>query len=526
MADPPSLAGEPPPSSIDSYRPSEDRRLWTALAFAAAVGATFLVQLPVLGHYFFGDDFIPLAEVATQGTWDYVRNLILLEDATTNWRLLTGLYYLVVYDAFGVDPRPFLAGSLLFHVGTTALIFWFVRRALNAVWPAAFAATFFGLSAASVPTVGQVTAFNNVLAAFFVMLSMVTLYEALERRRLLWWGVPSVLSFAAAIAANESAAVLAPMFALLAYWRVAQVDAWWLEHRERLRLAAPTAAFGLIGGAALIGFAACGCNQASNSVIYGVGDHIFGNGLIFLGRLLFPYGFEVRPGEVELPHLVAGIAALVIMLGMLVRGPALARLAVVFLALALLPQLPLQWALAARYVYIATVPFSMLAALLLVEAVRAVRRIGPAAPALLVVIAVGVLALQGWQTLDQNRSFDGRADDWRVAAVGLKERFPHLAEGSQVYVLGGPLIKPIWQFTVLPAMGEVLWGGVVVAALPADWDTVCLPQDGEAYVVAYDGGTLTPLPVVTLDEAGNEVPDLHEARRAVAVECPQLILGE
>ena len=75
---------------------------------------------------------------------------------------------------------------------------------------------------------------------------------------------------------------------------------------------------------------------------------------------------------------------------------------------------------------------------------------------------------------------------------------------------------------MLPAVGEVLWGGIVIQSLPVDWDTVCLPPDGEAFVVAHDGGRFTPLPIAKVDDAGNEVPDLHGARHAVSVYCPPL----
>src|ERR1700694_4441095 len=62
-------------------------------AFAAVAIAIFAVQLPVLGMYFVGDDFVPLGDIASHGTWSYVQNLFLLHDPTPNWRFLTGLIY-------------------------------------------------------------------------------------------------------------------------------------------------------------------------------------------------------------------------------------------------------------------------------------------------------------------------------------------------------------------------------------------------------------------------------------------------
>ncbi|MCH8849345.1 MAG: hypothetical protein IIC89_00805, partial [Chloroflexi bacterium] len=344
MADRVVQRGQTPDAEAPGVEPAAthsglSRGAWTALAFAGAISVTFLVQLPILGHYFFGDDFIPLAEMVTNGKREYVKNLALLDDVTPNWRFLTGLYYLAMFETFGVNARPFLAGSLLVHIGTVALLFWLVRRALNAVWPAFFAAAFFGLAAASVPTVGQVTAFNNVLAGFFVMLALVTLYEGLDRRRLLWWGPVAAGSFAAAIASNESTAMLAPVFPLMALWKILEAGGRFYG-RDWLRLGAVTVSFGAIGGAALIAFVACNCTEAANPVVFGSGDHIIGNTWIFLGRLIYPIGFEARPGEVEAAHLMAGVVLALLLVILLVRGPGLARIAVVFLALALLPHLP------------------------------------------------------------------------------------------------------------------------------------------------------------------------------------------
>lgn len=492
--------------------------IWTVLALTAALAIIFLVHAPVLGHYLFGDDFVPLAEVASQSTWEYVKNLLLLEDVNTNWRFLPGLYYMVVFEAFGTNAVPYLVGSVLVHVATAALIFWLVRRELDARWPASFAAVFFGLSAASVPTVGQVTAFNNVLAGFFIMLAIVTLYEGLERRQLVWWGSVSALAFAAAIAANESAAVVAPLFALIALWKVAETDTWWGKPDERLRFVAPTAVFGLIGGAALVAFAVCDCTEISNDDIYGVGGHIFGNTWIYLGQLLFPVGYEAQPGEVELGHLVAGIVVALVSLVALVRGPALARIAVLFLGLILIPYLPLSWTLAPRSVYLATIPFSLLAACFFVWLARLGARYA-AAPAVLAVLALGALALNGWQTWELNESFSGRTEVWRELVTGLEERFPELEEGSHVYVFGGSLTKPDWQLLVLPAVGDVLWRDVSLRSVPATWPSVCSPRDGDVFAVAYDDGQFNPLTIVKINERGERVPDLGIGPQALVREC-------
>jgi hypothetical protein len=490
------------------------------VALLAAALAVLAVHGPVLDHYFFGDDFVPLGEAASKGTGAYARDLFLLDDVTPNWRFLPGLFYLGAFRAFGLDAFPFLLVSVLVHIGTAALIFWLVYRAIGAAWPAFLASASFGLTAAHAPTVAQVTAFNNVLAAFLVMLSLVTLYEGLERRRLGWWGAASVVSFAGAVASNESTAVLAPVPALLVLWKLPESERWWEKPREWRPLALPIAPYALIGGAALIGFGACRCTEAAS--VYSSGDHAVGNLWIYLGRLLYPIGLEF-PGQVGTAHLVAGLVVAGLALAMLARGSTFARICVAFLALAILPYLPIGFALAMRYVYLAAIPFSILAALLFVEVVARAGPLATAAAPVLAVLALGVMGLYGWQTWSQNQFIADGSAQWRTLVDGLEERYPELPEGSRVIVRGGPHTDALWQFFVLPSVGEVVWGGVQLFSLPQETERFCAPPAGDLYVVDYDEGSFAPAVVTeqqnTIGPGALITPDEDAPPRAIVVDC-------
>lgn len=469
-------------------------------AGVAAMAAVLLVYLPVLGQYFFGDDFVPLAETSQHSVPAYIKNLFLLRDLTPNWRFLTGLYYLGAYRAFGLNAFPFLLTSVLVHAATAGLCFWLVRRATGAVWPAFLAAAFFGLSAAHVPTVAYVTAAPHVLAGFLLMLAIVTLYEGLTRPRLGWWPAVSIASFAGAVAANEGVAVLAPVFGLVALWTTSEADGWWRDRRRWTRIALVSVPYAVVGGAALSAFAACQCTEAARQGVFEPGSHLYGNFWIYLGRLLYPIGME-PPGEVGAAHLAAGIAVVAVALAALLRGPAFARFCVAFLLLALVPQLPANWVLAPRYVYIAAIPFAMLAAIVFAEAARYAGRLSSVLPALLAIVAFGAIGLSSWQSWEQNQVLATKSEQWRTLVTGLQERYPDLPEGSKVYVRGGPLTDAIWQFFVLPSVGEVVWGDVAVFAVPEATETFCRNPRGDVYVVDYDGGRFVPVAVTSGEAA-------------------------
>jgi hypothetical protein len=463
---------------------------WGALA--AVLGAIFVLHVPVLGHYFFGDDAVPFADIESKSPWRYISDLFLMRDATPNWRFLTGLVYLGIYRAFGFNALPFMLLAVLVHMGTAALIFWFVYRTTGAVWTALLAACFFGLAASPVPTVGQVTALNNVLAGFFIMLSIGMLYEGLDRgQRLGWWLAGAAGAFAGAIAANESSAVLAPVFALIIAWKATDAPEWWRDPQQWFRVASLSAPYVLLAGAALVGFAACGCTEQGKEGVSSFGDHIVGNFWIYLGRLLYPVGMEF-PGKPGDAHLMAGLVLGGLLVAMAVRGPGLARICAVYLFLTLLSYVTITFALAPRYVYGASIPFSILAGLLFADASRYAARASPALPALVGALALGALALLSWQTWTQNADFEARTVEWRDLATNVKERYPELPDGSRVAVRGGPLTSPLWQFTVLPAYGDVLWGDVDLITVPEGTAEFC-QSDGELFVLDYDGGRYTPV---------------------------------
>lgn len=433
-------------------------RLSVAIALAIVAVATFAVQASVLGHYFFGDDFVPLADIATRGTGEYVKDLFLMQEETPNWRFLTGLFYLGAYETFGLDAMPFLLVAVLVHAATAGLIFYFIHRVTDDVLTAGIAALFFGLTPASVPTVGQVTAINNVFGAFFLMLSVVLAYEAFDRRHTSLWLAGSAVAFAAAIASNDPVALLAPAPALAAVLSWSKGHDWRAGVRQLWPLVLAAVPFALIGGAAIAAYAACDCVSAADGSRYGLGVHMLDNLWLFLGRLLYPVGIEAF-GDLNTSHQVAGPVLAGVAVVMLVRGPAVARFAVAFLILALLPPLPMKLWSAPRYVYLATIPFSMLAGLAIAEVARTTRSLSPLMPALVTCIAAGVLGLYSWQTISQNGEFGDQTDKWKTFVTGVEEVYPELPPGSSVYVYGGPLWdQPLLQCAVLPAAGDVIWG--------------------------------------------------------------------
>jgi hypothetical protein len=288
--------------------------------------------------------------------------------------------------------------------------------------------------------------------------------------------------------------------------------------RDAVRRSALFAApFALIGGAALISFKACGCNEASPAFFgFQNADNLT---FIYLGRLVWPLGLE-PPTQVDVPHRIATFA----LVGMLAlgawRGGALARLGGLWILLATFPYIAVWTFSATRYTYQSSAGFALLVPALLfwlsstfapndgrrelprvrdagfIAARRPLpgtRRLPVSVFATAALVGLGALFVwYGWQTLEQNRPYEEETYQWRGFVQDVEREFPNPERGSFIKVVGGPdtVTNVYKQFHVLPAIALLTWGpGVRLAAVPegsADAiDSLANPAPG-LYVARYD----------------------------------------
>jgi len=184
--------------------------------------------------------------------------------------------------------------------------------------------------------------------------------------------------------------------------------------------------------------------------------------------------------------------------------------AVVFLALALLPYLPIKLWAATRYTYLAAIPFSILAAIAFAEAARYGRRLTPAVPALLAVVAFGVLGLYSWQTWTQNHQQAEVSANWRTLVTALRAAYPHVPAGSTVYIRGGPVTNELVQCAVMPALGHVLWGDSLLFTVPEGALESYAARPGyRVYVGDFIDGRIVPAPVPVATAADLQRSDVQ-----------------
>jgi protein O-mannosyl-transferase len=201
------------------------------------VAATVVAYLPALSAGFIWNDNTYLTD---NPTLDGVRGLKLIwADPRANEQ-----YYPLVFTSFwfekrlwGLHPLGYHLANVLLHAGSALLLWWFLRRLrLPGAW---LAAAVFALHPVCVESVAWVTERKNTLSMLLSLLSAHAFLGFTDARdaerqthghrgasgRIPWQRRPGTLYFGAltlftlALLAKTTAALLAPVLLLLAWWR-------------------------------------------------------------------------------------------------------------------------------------------------------------------------------------------------------------------------------------------------------------------------------------------------------------------
>ena len=461
------------------------RRLLLPIALLAA----FAAQARTLTFYFYQDDYVPFAEIATHGARTYVKQLVLAQDLTPNWRVIPGLMYLAQYEIFGMTPLPMHIAMLALHLGTVALLYRLIVRTTAHV-PAAFAAALiFGVHPTYAGALGQVATVPHVASAFFLVATLSAIVEcvrATQSRVSNAWLVASIALYVLALMSNESMAIIFPAFGLAFLL---------FDERARgrlLRASLRTLPFAVIGFVAVLAVRACDCTEASTVYSFDHAPRVF---LIYSGRLLYPIGLE-PPSYIDAPHLYASFALLALAAWMLAFGPRIGRVGAVWMLLAIVPHIFVETHTANRFTYLATPGFVMLIAGYIIVLEPGLRRVHLALPAVLAAAAlVLVTPWFAWQTHLQNEPWQRTTTNWRQLHDEVIRLYPDVPPNSRVEIVGGPLTHPLDNFFVMPALAATIWGPTVTLQTFATDDPYVakLRTTANPYVAEYRDGHLVPL---------------------------------
>jgi protein O-mannosyl-transferase len=196
------------------------------LLLALALAATFVVYVGTLRFDFVYDDHEQIVENFRIQSWRYVPGYftehlwshLSPKDPGNFYRPLFLLWLRLNHLAFGVRPAGWHFTTVLLHLGVTLLVYLLARRLLNDRGSAGLAALIFGIHPVHLEAVAWVAGATEPLLGLFFLSSFLCYLKRREggrRRRL--WGASSLVLFALALLAKETAIAL-PFLVLAWEW--------------------------------------------------------------------------------------------------------------------------------------------------------------------------------------------------------------------------------------------------------------------------------------------------------------------
>lgn len=225
------------------------------------------------------------------GTMDIPRYLIQFFDprnVTQGYRPMQGLYVLVQYLLFGLNPDGYHLSHILLHAANGILLFFIVER-LGKRWRLAFLA-------ALIYTVSPVYslaifwhAVVDPLSAFFYLLTVLLWTEYLATQRTIWW-VFTFVAFVLALFSKEVAVFLPFFLFLIERWFFHRRPDWHTVARQYVPMLA-----------LFLPYVALELNVQSHGEFVGqfkfsIGPHILTNLMPYLAVLAFPWTADMPTG--------------------------------------------------------------------------------------------------------------------------------------------------------------------------------------------------------------------------------------
>jgi Tfp pilus assembly protein PilF len=135
----------------------------------------------------------------------------------SNWHPLVWWSFLLDHQVYGLNPAGYHATNLLWHLGSTLILFAALRRMTRCVWPSALVAALFAVHPLNVQSVAWISERKGVISTFFWMLTLWNYARYVERPALGRYSLVA-LSMALGLMAKQMLVTLPFILLLLDYW--------------------------------------------------------------------------------------------------------------------------------------------------------------------------------------------------------------------------------------------------------------------------------------------------------------------
>ncbi len=182
--------------AVDTYRKKPE--IWLV---ALLTCATILAYGNSLFNSFVWDDHDIIINNAENRDLSNFSTLFLSPDSTVSgnqksyYRPLNRLTYMLDYQVFGLHPAGYHLENIIIHLMTVILLFFVAYRLFAGYVPAFIAALIFAVHPVNAEAVNFISARNNLLAAFFVLLTALVYLHAETTNRKTYYYLSGLFFF-------------------------------------------------------------------------------------------------------------------------------------------------------------------------------------------------------------------------------------------------------------------------------------------------------------------------------------------
>jgi hypothetical protein len=392
--------------------------------------------------------------------------------------------FLVMYRLFDLEPFWYHLCMLMIHTLNAYLVYWLAIRLLHNKVQAFLASMLFGVFPAHIDAVVYVAAIHHTLATSFVLLSLISFARFLHTRRGRHYSLLLALLVLGLL--TKQMAVVVP-FLCAGYEHLALGNR---ISKSSLKKYIPvliiSVVYLLVNGAASRANTAYAPIQAR---VYRVGPHVLTNCIEYIRYMAFPFnrivGFlegQFSPGTRNIyPFLQALMfTAFIAFVAYCAAKLREVRFFLFWVLAALLPILPFLFPPQTRYMYLPSVGFCIMLAVILTSIATNTTFYRAA--------VIAILAVYSVVNLSNMYSLAGDYERWRRWTGEVKSHFPSLPADSKLYLIDFRQLAISRDDEISSAIRVVLKNpSLEVHAVSLD-EYSQVENDAASYALRYENG--------------------------------------
>lgn len=157
-------------------------------------------------------------EIITSASTHEAISYYFTEPAVSNYHPFTMITYKMLFNEWGMNPKPYHVFSLLFHLINTLLVFYFIKLLTKGkMWASVLTAILFGLHPMHVESVAWISEIKDVLYSLFFLIGLIC-YINYVRKKLISFYIIAFLMLCFSLLSKPAAVIFPLLLFLIDYF--------------------------------------------------------------------------------------------------------------------------------------------------------------------------------------------------------------------------------------------------------------------------------------------------------------------